>query len=150
LVRERPENAEPRSLVKVIPMDTITSLIAGLGHEDSEVRNHAALALRDVGRAAAPAVPALIATLADDDLSVRGATVQALEAIGVAAKDAVEPLLEIAARDPCLFVRAGALEALVVIAPRDIRLMMDLPYLLGPPLVRKCSPRAMELLRTFP
>jgi HEAT repeat protein len=98
----------------------------------------------------APLDAALIATLADDDLSVRGAMVQALEAIGVAAKDAVEPLLLVAARDPCLFVRASALDALADIAPRDIRLMMDLPYLLGPPLVRKCSPRAVELLRTLP
>ena len=131
-------------------MDTIASLIAGLGHEDPWARNHVALALRDLGPAAAPAVPALIATLADDNLSVRGAAVQALEAIGVAAKEAVEPLLLVAARDPCLFVRATALDALAIIAPRDIRLMMDLPYLLGPPLVRKCAPRAVELLRTFP
>jgi HEAT repeat protein len=131
-------------------MDTVPSLIAELGHEEPEVRNHAAIALRDLGPAAASAIQALIATLADDDLSVRGATVQALEAIGVAAKAAVEPLLEVAAGDPCLFVRASALQALAVIAPRDIRLMMNLAYLLHPPLVRKCAPRAMELLRTFP
>ena len=131
-------------------MDTIRSLIAGLGHEDSEVRNHAALTLRDLGPAAAPAVPALIVALRDDDVSVRGATVQALEAIGAGAKEAVEPLLAVAAHDPFLFLRGDALDALAVIAPRDIRLMMDLPYLLKPSLVRKNAPRAMELLRTFP
>ena len=131
-------------------MATIESLIAGLGHEDSEVRNHAALALRDLGPAAASAVPALIATLGDDDVSVRGAAVQALEAIGAGAKEAVEPLLAVAANDPFLFLRGDALDALALIAPRDIRLMMDLPYLLGPPLVRKNAPRAVELLRTLP
>ena len=131
-------------------MDPLESHIARLGHEDATVRNHAALDLRELGPSAAPAVQALIALLGDDDLSVRGAAVQALEAIGAAAKEAVEPLLLVAARDPCLFVRAGALDALAQVAPRDIRLMMDLPYLLGPPLVRKNAPRAVALLRSFP
>jgi HEAT repeat protein len=131
-------------------MDPFAPLVAGLQDEDAEIRNHAALALRDLGPAASSAVPALIATLADHDLSVRGAAVQALGAMGFAAKEAVEPLLLISDRDPCLFVRADALDALALIAPRDIRLMVELPYLLGPPLVRENAPRAIELLGTFP
>jgi hypothetical protein len=70
--------------------------------------------------------------------------------VGAAAKEAVEPLLRVSAHDACLFVRSDALEALAVIAPRDIRLTLNLPYLLHPPLVRKLSPRAVKLLPTFP
>lgn len=131
-------------------MDPVESLVNDLADPDIEVRNHAALALHDLGPAAAPAVPALVASLSDDDVSVRGAAAMALGAVGAAAKEAVETLLRVSAHDPCHFMRAEALNALAVIAPRDIRLMMDLPYLLHPPLVRKNAPRAVALLRTFP
>lgn len=131
-------------------MDPVQALIIGLADPDVGVRNDAAMALYYLGPAAAPAVPALVVALSDDDLSVRGASVMALGAVGPAAKEAVEALLRVSAHDPSDFVRADALESLTLIAPRDIRLMMNLSYLLGPPLVRKNAPRAVELLKTFP
>jgi HEAT repeat protein len=91
-------------------MKRIESLISGLCHEDAEARNRSALAIRDLGQAASPAVTALISALGDDDLSVRGAAVQALRAVGHPARDAVEPLLRVLAHDPCEFVRADAAE----------------------------------------
>jgi HEAT repeat protein len=133
----------------VVHVNAVQALIIELADPDAGVRNDAAIALYNLGPAAAPAVSALVVALSDDDLSVRGASVLALGAVGAAAKEAVEALLQVSAHDPCHFVRASALESLTLIAPRDIRLMMDLSYLLGPPLVRKNAPRAVELLKTF-
>jgi HEAT repeat protein len=68
-----------------------------LADADTSVRVGAAMALDNMGEAAAPAVPALITALRDPSAEVRPWAARALGSIGSAAESAV-PALERAAR----------------------------------------------------
>jgi HEAT repeat protein len=68
-------------------------LTRALADADPVVRGLAALALRDVGSAARPALDALIARLNDEDVNVRMMAAQAIGRQGAAASPAIDPLI---------------------------------------------------------
>lgn len=76
---------------------TISALIERIGDEREEVRMEALVALRGIGAAASPALPALCKTAIDDtDPNIRRFAIQALAAIDSNAEISVETLRHIA------------------------------------------------------
>jgi HEAT repeat protein len=91
-------------------------LLEDLKSEDANVRTGAAMAMRELGPVAWPAVPVLIEALSDPFVGVRKGAAGALGGIGPAAEDAV-PALTQALMDPHRFVRSWAAMALFEIGP---------------------------------
>lgn len=78
-----------------LPQGSAQELGAALtSNPDPILRGLAAIALRDLGPAAAPAIPNLIAALKDTEVSVRMMSANALAALGPAAADAVPALVD--------------------------------------------------------
>ena len=91
-------------------------LLEDLANGDPAMRVAAAMALRELGPVAWPAVPDLVVALGDPIVPVRKAAAGALGGIGPAAEAAV-PALAGALRDPHRFVRSWAAMALFEIGP---------------------------------
>jgi hypothetical protein len=103
------------SLGRIVNWDAaLPTLSAGLGDPDPRVREHAAALLADVGRPAAPAVPALMERLHDED---DGVVFWAEEALREIAQPAVTVLASSLA-DESPEVRACAAEGLRVLGNR--------------------------------
>ena len=98
--------------------DAAVGLIPALKHHDKEVRQQAALALKELGPHAAPALAALVVSLRDPDEEVRQYATYALGGIGSAAKSALPALLK-AMKDPSSRVREAVVDALPLIAPKS-------------------------------
>jgi hypothetical protein len=81
-----------------VPSD-LAGLIRTLGDPDPVLRGMAALTLRDMGPAAAPALPALAAALRDTDTGVRMTAADAIARQGKAAAAVLDALMA-AARNP--------------------------------------------------
>jgi len=86
----------------------VPALIKALGHEDRQVRDHAAKALGEIG---SPAIPALVETLKEEDWQVRHYAAKVLGKLGSDARAAVPALIE-ALKDEHEDVRKAAAEAL--------------------------------------
>jgi hypothetical protein len=82
---------EPRN-----PGSTVAELAQSLSDPDPVTRGLAAVALRDKGKEAIPAITSLIAALKDKDTNVRQMTGNAIAAIGPEAAEAVPALIEAA------------------------------------------------------
>lgn len=95
----------PHAGLALIPM--VEDLMAG----DLETRIAAAMALRELGAIAEPAVPELIEALSDASVGVRKSAAGALGGIGEGAASAV-PALAALLEDPHRFVRSWAAMAL--------------------------------------
>lgn len=76
-----------------MPTSSVAEIGQALSDPDPVLRGLAAIALRDMGRAALPALPALIAALKDGDQNVRLMSANAIGAIGQDARDAVPALI---------------------------------------------------------
>jgi hypothetical protein len=79
---------EPRT-----PTGGVAELAKSLSDPDPVTRGLAAMALRNLGAAALPALPALTAALKDSDPNVRLMSSNAIAAIGKGAAPAVQPLI---------------------------------------------------------
>ena len=102
--------------------------IKALKNPDSDptVKRLAAEALRQIGPAAAPAVPALIETLKDTDPTAKWLAADALGAIGPAAAPAIPALVEVLKdKGANSLARAGAASALGAIGPAAIPALME-------------------------
>jgi len=97
IVLARPGAAAWAAAAKIQPPRMPTGSVAEIGQAlsdpDPVLRGLAAIALRDMGRAALPALPALIAALKDGDQNVRLMSANAIGAIGQDARDAVPALI---------------------------------------------------------
>jgi HEAT repeat protein len=89
----------------------VSELIKKLGSKDNEIRRSAAKDLSELGKEAAPAVPALTAALKDSDRYVRRFSAQALGNIGPDAKSSVNGLAALL-NDDRESVREAAIKAL--------------------------------------
>lgn len=93
-------------------------VIPALDHRDQAVRERAALALKQLGPDAVPAMDALIKALGDRKEAVRRYAACALGSIGPAAQPALPALLT-AMKDPSSGVREEAADALPRMAPES-------------------------------
>ena len=84
--------------------DAAVGLIPALKHHDKKVRQQAALALKELGPHATPALDALVASLRDPEEEVRQYAAYALGGIGSVAPSALPAVLR-AAKDPSSGVR---------------------------------------------
>ena len=91
-------------------------LLEDLKSEDPSLRTGAAMALRELGSVAWPAIPALIEALSDPWVGVRKGAAGALGGIGPASEVAV-PALTLTLTDSHRFVRSWAAMALYEIGP---------------------------------
>ncbi len=106
--------------MKETALDTLPSLVKLLTSDtDAEVREAAAEAIGDIGKKAKEAVPALIrAAKGDQWPKVRKAAIQALGEMGEEARDAI-PVLREALKDPDVFIRTSARNALFRVDPKN-------------------------------
>ncbi len=105
--------------------DAAVGLIPALNHQDKEVRQQAALALKELGPLALPALDALVASLRDSEDEVRQYAACALGGIGSAAQSALPALLK-AVQDPSSRVREEAVDALPLVAPKSSEVVATL------------------------
>jgi HEAT repeat protein len=110
--------------------EVVTALIRVLDDEDIEVHQEATRALRNMGRAAAGAVPRLIEDLKDKRAILRSDAAAALAHIGPAAKAAVPALIR-ALKDEDKSARLDAVAALGAIGPDAKEALPALSELLG-------------------
>jgi HEAT repeat protein len=125
--------------------DTVAGLASSLSDPDEVVRGLAALALRDKGAAARPALNALIARLKDPDVIVRMTSANAIASMGPEAAPAV-PALAAACRveaDVTHVLRACAAALGEIGRPASSALPV-LRELTKKPLVRRSAERAIE------
>ena len=90
---------------------TVEEMALGLSRAFGEARYQAALALRDLGSQAQPAIPALIQACDDPEVRVRICCVRALGRIGPAASNAI-PRLQAMLKDESSMVQQAATEAI--------------------------------------
>jgi len=129
----------------VVP-DTVPDLASSLSDPDAVVRGLAALALRDKGAAARPALDALIARLKDPDVIVRMTSANAIGAMGQQAASAVPALTAACGVDTevthVLRACAAALGDIGRAAAPALPVLRDLAA--KKPLVRRSAERAIE------
>lgn len=125
ILRERAHEAlEALGAISVAP------LTKALSHKDVQFRWWAVLTLRNLGKAARPAVPKLIELLKDKDSSLRSMSALALGQIGGPSKTLVPALLarlDDKARDVC----ANAAQALAQLGPTAKSAVPELAKRLG-------------------
>lgn len=102
----------------------IDALVSQLGSDDPLERLDAATALREMGPAAAAAVPALMERLRDEQRAIRMAAMYALGAVGSAAAPAV-PALAAALDDPDEGIQDAARRALRGIRTAEARAALE-------------------------
>ena len=112
--------ASSLGLLKETALDALPTLIKLLESDsDAEVREAAAKAIGDIGKKAKEAVPALIrAAKGDRWPKVRQAAIQALGEMREGAREAI-PVLSEALKDPDIFIRTSARNALFRVDPKN-------------------------------
>jgi hypothetical protein len=134
---------EPR-----VPEGNVDQLAAALSDPDAATRGLAALALRDLGMASAPARPALEKALRDPDANVRLMSANALAALGKDAAPAVPALIAACSvADEQVHVLRACASALGAIGkPAAARALPVLRKLAENPRVRWAAERAIRNL----
>jgi hypothetical protein len=104
----------------------LPSLTRGIEHKDPGVRKCAAVALKELGRRAAPATPSLIQAIEDPDEAVAMLAIETLARIGPPADDAV-PALALRLKDVSQSEgnRCIILSSLGKLGPRSLPVLLE-------------------------
>jgi len=139
--------AAPRRL----PSLEVSSLARSLAGEDPILRGLAAIALRDSGPSAAPALDALRSALRDPDVNVRMMAASAIAGIGPAARPAIADLISAASvgGEDVQVLRASA-SALGAIGPEATAALPILEELARMPRVQWAAEDAMRRIQGRP
>jgi hypothetical protein len=126
----------------------VSALARSLASDDPFLRGLAAIALRDSGPSAAPALDALRTALRDPDVNVRTMAANAIAAIGSAARPAVSDLVAAAsvANEDVQVLRAAA-SALGAIGPEAVEAIPILETLTRMPRIQWAAEEALRRIR---
>ncbi len=131
-----------------LPSLEVSALARSLASEDPLLRGLAAIALRDSGPGAAPALDALRAALRDPDVNVRTMAANAIAVIGADARPAISDLVAAAsvADEDVQVLRASA-SALGSIGPEAVEAIPILETLARAPRVQWAAEDALRRIR---
>jgi hypothetical protein len=131
-----------------LPSLEVSALARSLASEDPLLRGLAAIALRDSGPLAAPALDALRAALRDPDVNVRTMAASAIAAIGPDSRPAVSDLIAAASapNEDVQVLRASA-SALGSIGPEAVEAIPILETLARMPRVQWAAEEALGRIR---
>jgi hypothetical protein len=131
-----------------LPSLEVSALSRSLASEDPLLRGLAAIALRDAGAGAAPALDALRAALRDPDVNVRTMAANAIAVIGPGARTAISDLVAAAsvADEDVQVLRASA-SALGSIGPEAAEAIPVLETLARMPRIQWAAEEALRRIR---
>jgi hypothetical protein len=140
--------AAPTASPRELPSTEIPALARALGSDDPILRGLAALALRDAGPGAAPALDELRGALRDSDVNVRMMAANAIARIGALARPAVPDLVAAASvtGEDVQVLRAAA-SALGAIGPEAAPAISILEELARMPRVQWAAEEAIRKIR---